>query len=126
MVDSVDDKKSSRSIQCFSHFPNCEMLDARIASALNRIIQISYFEKVSLEEQKAQKERIDCFAEDRSFYDDFRVSGAHDTVLDHADLFTITLSNDDIQEFDSRWDEVSCIYDQARCHLMTSWKNCAS
>ena len=57
MVDSVDDLKSSHSIQEFFHFPNFEMLDARIASALNKIVQNSYIKKkVSLEEQKAQKE----------------------------------------------------------------------
>ena len=57
MVETVDDLKSSRSIQGYTHFPNFEMLDARIPSALNKIIQNSYFEKkVSLEEQKAQKE----------------------------------------------------------------------
>ena len=39
-------------------------------------------------------------------YDNFRVTGAHDTVLDYADLFTITLRNDDVQEFDTRWDEI--------------------
>ena len=56
-VDSVDDFKSSRSIQGFSHVPNFEMLEARIASALNKIIQNFHFnKKVSLEEQKAQKE----------------------------------------------------------------------
>ena len=39
------------------NFPNFEMLDAKIASALNKIIQNSQFKKkVSLEEQKAQKE----------------------------------------------------------------------
>ena len=43
-------------------FPNFEMLDARTASALNKIIQNSHFtKKVSLEEQKAQKE--DRFSE---------------------------------------------------------------
>ena len=37
--------------------PNFEVLDARIASALNRIIHNSLFKRrVSLEEQKAQKE----------------------------------------------------------------------
>ena len=41
-------------------------------------------------------------------YDYFRVTGAHDTVLDYADLFSVTLLHDDnIQEFDTRWDEVS-------------------
>ena len=45
MVDSVDDLESSRSIQGHIHFPNFEMLDARIASALNKIIQNSFFKK---------------------------------------------------------------------------------
>ena len=35
-------------------------------------------------------------------YDNFRVTGAHDTVLDHADLFTVTLHDDNVQEFDTR------------------------
>ena len=77
--------------------------------ALNRIIQNSYFKKkVSLEEQKAQKK--DRFLRGRPIaymiYDCFRVTGAHDTVLDHADLFSITLHDDNIQEFDTGWDEV--------------------
>ena len=67
MVDSVGDLKSSRSIQGYTHFQNFEMVDARIASALNKIIQNFYFKKkVSLEEQNAQKEEIGSFAEDRS------------------------------------------------------------
>ena len=32
--------------------------------------------------------------------------GAHDTVVDYADLFSVTLHDDNIQEFDTRWDEV--------------------
>ena len=39
-------------------------------------------------------------------YDYFRVTGAHDTVLDYADLFTITLRSDDAQEFVTRLDEI--------------------
>ena len=38
--------------------------------------------------------------------DYFRVTGAHDTVLDYADFFSVTLHDDEIQEFDTRWDEV--------------------
>ena len=56
MVESVDDLKSSRSIRGIPG-PNFEVLDARIASALDRIIHNSHFKRrVSLEEQKAQKE----------------------------------------------------------------------
>ena len=85
------------------------MLDARIASALKKIIQNSYFKmKVSLEEQKAQKE--DRFLPGRQIafmiYDYFRVTGAHDAVLDYADLFPVTPHDDNIQEFDTRWDDV--------------------
>ena len=85
------------------------MLDAKIASALNNIIQNSQSKKkVSLEEQTAQKE--DPFLRGRQIafmiYDYFRVTGAHDAVLDYADLFSVTLHDDNIQEFDTRWNEV--------------------
>ena len=85
------------------------MLDAKIASALNKIIQTSHFKKkVILEEQSAQIE--DRFLRGRQIafmiYDYFRVTGAHDAVLDYVDLFSVTLHGDDIQEFDTRWDEV--------------------
>ena len=38
--------------------------------------------------------------------DYFRVTGAHDTVLDYADLFWVILHDDNVQEFDTRWDQV--------------------
>ena len=56
MVESMDDLKSSRSIRG-THGPDFEVLDAKIASALNRIIHNTRFKKkVSLEDVKAQKE----------------------------------------------------------------------
>ena len=39
-------------------------------------------------------------------YDYFRVTGAHDTVLDYAYVFSVTLRDDNVQEFDTRWDEI--------------------
>ena len=101
MVDSLDELKSSRSVYG-KDFPNFEMLDAKIASALNNIIQNSHFKKkVSLEEQKAQKE--DRFLRGRQIafmiYDYFRVTGAHDTVLDYADLlFMMIIFRNSIQD----------------------------
>ena len=51
MGGSVDDLKSSRSIKG-THGPDFELLDARIASAMNKIIQNTRFKKkVSLEDQ---------------------------------------------------------------------------
>ena len=39
-------------------------------------------------------------------YEYFRVTGSHDSVENYADLFTISLRNDDIQEFGSKWDGI--------------------
>ena len=55
MVDSVDDLRPSCSVKGI-HMQNFEVLDAKIASALNRIIHDTPFtRKVSLEEQEAPK-----------------------------------------------------------------------
>ena len=101
MVESVDELRSSSSTRGIS-MPDFEVLDARIASALNRIIHDTRFKKkVSLEEQKAQKE--DRFLRGRQIayliYEYFRVTGANDSVENYADLLTIVLRNDDIQDF---------------------------
>ena len=109
MADSLDELKSSRSV-CGKDFPKFEMLDTKIASAMNKIIQNSQFKKkVSLEEQKAPNKE-DRFLRGRQIafmiYDYFRVTGTHDTVLDYADLLSVTLHDDDVQEFDTRWDEI--------------------
>ena len=108
LVDSVDELRSSSSTRGIS-MPNFEVLDARIASALNKIIHNSHFKKkISLEEQKAQKE--DRFLRGRQIayliYEQFRVTGIHDSVENYTDLFTFVLRNDDIQEFDSKWDGI--------------------
>ena len=39
-------------------------------------------------------------------YDYFRVTGVNDSVENYADLFTIVRRNDDIEEFDSKWDGI--------------------
>ena len=82
LVDSVDELRSSSSTRGIS-MPNFEVLDARIASALNKIIHNSQFKRrISLEEQKAQKQ--DRFLRGRQIpyliCDYFRVTGSHDSV----------------------------------------------
>ena len=124
MVDSLDELKSSRSVSG-KNFQNFEMLDAKIASALNKIIPNSQFKKkVSLEEQKAQKE--DRFLRGRQIafmiYDYFRVTCAHDTVLDCADLFSVTLHMAIIFR-SSIQDGMKFCYQ--RFHLMMPWKVCS-
>ena len=63
MVDSVDDLKSS-SIRGIS-MPNFEVLDARIASALNKIIHKSLFKRRISLENKRPRSRTVSFAVDR-------------------------------------------------------------
>ena len=72
LVDSVDELRSSSSTRGIS-MPNFEVLGARIASALNKIIGNSQFRRrISLEEQKVQKEdrffqgRQDCLLDLRT------------------------------------------------------------
>ena len=108
MVDSVVDVMSSSSIRGIQ-MPHFEVLDARIASALNRIIHNSHFKRrISLEEQKAQKEFRFLRGRQIAYliYEYFLVTGANDSVENYTDLFTIRLRNDDIQEFDSKWDGI--------------------
>ena len=67
MVDSVDDLKTSRSVGGH-RFPNFEMLDAKIASALKKIIIKPYFH-VESQSGEAQSTRLkwktDSSVEDR-------------------------------------------------------------
>ena len=108
MVESVDDLKSSSSVRGI-RTTDFQVLDAKIALALNRIIHNTRFKKkVSMEAQKAQKE--DSFFGGRQIayliYEYFRVTGSNDPVKKFADRITVVLRNDDIQEFDSEWDEI--------------------
>ena len=117
---------SSRSIRgC--HFPDCKMLDVSIGSALNQIIQKSHCKlKISPEERAAQwqdrflRGRQDCFG-------DLRVlePGAHDSVLDDTDLCSITLRNENVQEFNTRRDEIF-IDNEQDSHWMIFWKVCTN
>ena len=80
MVDSVDDLKSSCSVRGI-RMPDFEVLDARIASALNKISQNSHFKRrISLEEQKAQKQNRVLRGRQIAYfiYDYFRVTGSQD------------------------------------------------
>ena len=106
LVDSVDDLKSSSSLRGIQ-MPKVEVLDARIASALNKIIHNTQFKrKVSLEEQEAQKQYRVLRGRQIAYliYEYFRVTGIftylpfyfnlsftvffHSSVLMHPDLHT--------------------------------------
>ena len=89
--------------------PKFEVLDAKIASALNRIIHNSRFKKKG-QSGGTKSPKTGPFPSrktDRLL--DLRVLPGHwanDSVENYADLFTLSLRNDDIQEFDSKWDGI--------------------
>ena len=71
--------------------------------------------------KKAEKE--DRFLRGRQIayliYDHFWVTGSHDSVENYTDLFTVVLRNDDIQEFDSKWDGI--LLSMTKIPLITAW-----
>ena len=104
---SVDDLLTSQSVEVHE-FPDFETLDAEIASALKRSITNQYFRRrINVEEQHAHEynrflrgRQIACI-----IYQHFRAIGAHEAALDISDLFNVSLQGDDIQDFETRWDQ---------------------
>ena len=106
LVDSVDDLRSSSSIRSIP-MPDFEVLDARIASALNKIIHNSHFKRrISQEEQKAQKEDRSSRGRQIAYliHEQPRATGTDDSVENSSDPPTTALRNDDTQESDPKWD----------------------
>ena len=63
--------------------------------------------RATVEEQRAQKH--DRFLRGRQFaymiYDHFRAAGACEAVQGLPDLLSMRLQNDDVEDFDTRWDQ---------------------
>ena len=108
--------------------PNFEVLDARIASALKKssIIPGSKGESVWRNKRPRSRNR---FLRGRQIayliYEYFRVTAANDSVEYYADLFTIVLRTDDIQELETM--DASEIYSKRlKCKgsniSQTKWK----
>ena len=89
-------------------FPEFDRLDAMNASALKKLLntQSNFWRRVSVEEQRAQKH--DRFPRGRQIaymiYEYFRATPAHEAVQRLSTLFAAGLQNDDVQDFDVRWD----------------------
>ena len=112
LVDSVDDLKSSCSVRGI-RMPDFEVLDAKIASALNRIIHNTQFKrKVSLEEQKAQKE--DRFLRGRQIPS--RIMPTYILLF----LETMMIFRNSIRN------GTECYCQWRKSHLMISWKDCTN
>ena len=93
-----------------------EVFDAKIASPLNRIIQNTRFKKRI---RGRPKKRTTSFRgrQIALIYECFRVNGTNDSVENYAELFTVVLRNDDIQEFDSKWNGILLSMTKVPCDL---------
>ena len=108
MATSIDDLMASRSNTGRTDFPDYDMLDAMIASVYKKLLRHVHFRKrASVEEQRAQK--YDRFLRGTQIaymlHEHFRATGAYEAVQGLSDLFNIRLQNDDVQDFDTRWDQ---------------------
>ena len=84
------------------------MLDAKIAFALKKLITNVHFRRrVSTEELRAQK--YDRLLRGRQIAfmicEYVRSTGAYDAVQGLSDLLNVRLHNDEVQDFDTRWDQ---------------------
>ena len=100
IVKSVDELVTSRL--------DFDMLDAMIASALTKLIntQSNFWKRSSVEEQQAQSS--DRFLRGRPIaymiYEHFLATRVFEAVQGRADLVSMILRNDAVQDFDVRWD----------------------
>ena len=113
MVDSVDELKTSSSIRGIS-MSNFEVLDGKIASELNRIINNSHFKRrVILEVQKSRKRNVSVVDHKSITWSTSTSLPLEPTILSRImpKYITTGFRNDDIQEFDSKWDGI-LVYDE--------------
>ena len=94
---STDELVTSRSITGHPNFLDFDMLDAMIASALKKhfSMQSNFRRRVGVEEQRAQNS--DRFLTRKT-------NCVHEAVQGLTDLVALSLQNDDVQDFDVRWD----------------------
>ena len=108
LQESKDDFVTSQSISGRRDIPDYEMLDAKIASALKKIITSVHFRRrVSVEEQRVKT--YDRFLRGRQIacmiYEYCRATGAYEAVQGLSNLFSLRLQIDDVQDFGTRWDQ---------------------
>ena len=105
---SLDDLITPKSITG-KDFSDYEELDLMMAAALKRCYdkQTHFQKKISVEERRAQKD--DRFLRGRQIdyliYEYFRPTGSYYEIQGLSGLFSIKLENDDIQDFDLRWEQ---------------------
>ena len=109
MAKPFDELMTSRLTVERDDFPDFDMLDAMIASTLKKLLNthVHFRKRVSVEEQRAQKHNRFLRGRQISYmiYEHFRATRACEAVQGLSDLFTFIFQNDNVQDFDVRWDQ---------------------
>ena len=108
MAKSIDDLMTTRSITGRTDIPDHDLLDAKIASALKKLITNVHFRRrACTEELRAKNETRFLRGRQIAFmiYGHFRATGAYEAAQGLSDLYNVRLQNDDVQDFDTRWDQ---------------------
>ena len=126
MVDSVDELTSSTSTRGIS-MPNFEVLDARIASALNKIIHNSHFKRrISLEERRPGKRTVSFEVDRLPTWSTITSGSLEPMILSKTTptwsllFYEMTIFRNSIQSGTENY----CPWRKSR--MMTSWKDCTS
>ena len=111
-----------RSILERNDFPDYDLLDAMIASALKRVLNtnVPFLKRVRVEEERAQKDDrflrgADCLHDLRAF---FRATGACEAVQGLPDVFKMRLQNDHVQDIDTRWDQALSVASEIHTEMV--------
>ena len=124
---SIDDLITLKSITG-KDFPDYDELDAMMTAALRKCYdrQTHFLKKISVEEQRAQKNYRFLRGIQIAFmiYDHFRSTGSYDKIKGLSGLFSIRLENDDIQDFGLRWSYVRVIHRRTKLWKVCICQNC--
>ena len=107
-AESIDDIHTSLPTTGNRHL-NFEKLDAKVATALKKVLNDTHLKKnVLLNQQKTTK--ANRFHRGRQIaymiFEYFRVKGNHESILDFSDRMNGTLRGNDVHGVETRWDEV--------------------
>ena len=116
----------------------CLMRWLRLQKLLNT--HVHFRKRVSVEEQRAKNRFLRGRQIAYMICEHFRANGAYEALQGLSDLFTTSLQNDNVNDFDVRWgqaplsatskittfDGLKLYCQQAICLQMWSWKDCAS
>ena len=104
---NMDELKSSSSI-LGRMLPDFEVLDSKKASALKKLLSADFTRRVHMEKLKEQQDIWLLKGRHIAWmiHDNFKISGTGEPLLDFNDLLRVDFKYDNMQGFDTKWDEV--------------------